>query len=208
MNTKKVAGCAKCIYIKDSTIVKQGTFSERIQDRLLDNNKRLKNEILRLGGDIVRSDRFQKAWTIDHHIRYNVAVHSLEAACYALRIARWLKRRGIKVNEEDVVRAALLHDIGMTEDRVSKSPSYMKAYTHPRAGYRIAKDEFSANKVQLEAIRRHMWPICVLPPLHLTGWIVLTADKASASREAKETAKLKAKSKLKRRGRKTAGDQK
>lgn len=175
---------------------------------LLEKNKRLKKEILRLGGDIVKSDRFQKAWKISHHVRYNVAVHSLEAACYALRIARWLKRRGINVNEEDAVRAALLHDIGMTEDRVSSSPSYMKAYSHPRAGYRIAKEEFHANKVQLEAIKRHMWPICVLPPLHLIGWIVLTADKASASREAKEIAALKAKAKLKRAVRKKHRNQK
>ena len=158
---------------------------------MLEKNKELKEDILRLGGDIVKSDRFKTAWGIGHHVRYNVAVHSLEAACYALRIARWLSRHGIKVNEEDVVRAALLHDLGMTDDRVSRSPAYRKAYSHPRAGYRIAKEEFHANKVQLEAIRRHMWPICVLPPLHLTGWIVLTADKASAGREAKEGAELK-----------------
>lgn len=164
---------------------------------MLEKNKRLKKEILRIGGDIVGSDRFQKAWKIDHHVRYNVAMHSLEAACYALRIARWLSRHGIKVREDDAVRAALLHDIGMTEDRVSRSPSYIKAYTHPRAGYRIARDEFHANKVQLEAIRRHMWPICVVPPVHLTGWIVLMADKASASREARETAEFKAKEKTK-----------
>lgn len=166
---------------------------------MLEKNKELKKDILRLGGDIVGSDRFRKAWNIGHHVRYNVAVHSLEAACYALRIARWFARHGIKVNEEDVVRAALLHDLGMTDDRVSKSPSYRKAYSHPRAGYRIAKEEFHANKVQLEAIRRHMWPICVLPPLHLTGWIVLTADKASASREAKEVAALKTLERIRRK---------
>lgn len=158
----------------------------------------IKNEILRIGGDIIHSDRFRKAWETDHHVEFNVAAHSLEAAGYALLIARWLERHGVKVNEEDVVRAALLHDIGMTEDRVWRSPSYRKAYSHPKRGYQIARDEFGANRQQLEAIRRHMWPLCLIPPRHLTGWIVLTADKASASREAKEVAKLKAKAKLKK----------
>lgn len=168
----------------------------------------VKNEILRIGGDIIRSERFRKAWETTHHVEYNVAAHSLETAGYALLIARWLSRRGVKVNEEDVVRAALLHDIGMTESPVRKSPSYRKAYAHPKEGCRIAKDEFGANRLQLEAIRRHMWPICGVPPLHLTGWIVMMADKASASREAKDIAKRKAKARIRKHAVKKHGGSK
>ena len=169
-------------------------------------SKEVKKEILRIGDDIIRSDRFRKAWETRHHVEYNVAAHSLETAGYALLIARWLSRHGVRVNEEDVVRAALLHDIGMTEGPVSKSPSYRKAYAHPKEGCRIARDEFGANRRQLEAIRRHMWPICGIPPLHLTGWIVMMADKASASREAKDMAERKARARMKRRsGRKHGG---
>ena len=158
----------------------------------------VKKDVLRIGEDIIRSERFREAWETRHHVYYNVASHSLETAEYALLIARWFSRRGIRVNEEDVVRAALLHDIGMTESPVWKSPSYRKAYAHPKEGCRIAKDEFDANRLQLEAIRRHMWPICGVPPLHLTGWIVMMADKASASHEAKDVAKRKARARVKR----------
>lgn len=161
-------------------------------ETLKESNKAFKREIFRMGGDIIRSRRFARAWMVDHHLDYNVAVHSLEVAGYALRIAKWCERHGIKVNEEDVVRACLLHDIGMTEARVKRTPAYRKAFLHPKESYKIARDEYGANKAQLDAIRRHMWPICIVPPTHLTGWIVMMADKASASREAKKVAEHKA----------------
>ncbi|MBR3146851.1 MAG: HD domain-containing protein [Eubacterium sp.] len=160
-------------------------------------NEEIRKDILRLGGDIIHSDRFQKAWNVRHHVDYNIAVHSLEVAGYSLIIARWLARHGVHVNEEDVVRAGLLHDIGMTEDNVFTRPSYIKAFTHPVEGRLIAAKEYSANKVQQNAIHRHMWPICMIPPHHIAGWVVMIADKASASREAKEVAKHRAKDRSK-----------
>lgn len=162
-----------------------------------DSNEEIRKDILRLGGDIIHSDRFQKAWNVRHHVDYNIAVHSLEVAGYALIIARWLARHGVNVSEEDVVRASLLHDIGMTEDNIFTRPSYIKAFSHPVEGRFIAMNEFGANRVQQNAIHRHMWPICMIPPHHLVGWVVMVADKTSASREAKEVAKRKAKNRKK-----------
>lgn len=167
-------------------------------------NEEIRKDILRLGGDIIRSDRFQKAWNVRHHIDYNIAVHSLEVAGYALILTRWLARHGVCVSEEDVVRSSLLHDIGMTEDNVFTRPSYIKAFSHPAEGRFIAAKEFGANRVQQNAIYRHMWPICMIPPHHLVGWIVMIADKASASREAEKVASRKAKEKSAARSAKKA----
>lgn len=152
----------------------------------------LERDVMRIGEDIVNSERFKKALQVRHHVKFNIAVHSLETAAFALRIARWLNRRGFSVDEENVVRASLLHDIGMTENPVFLSPSYKKAFSHPKEGRRIAESEFNANKEQLDAIRRHMWPIGIVPPKHMTGWIVLAADKLSSMREAKRVARQKA----------------
>ena len=138
-----------------------------------------------VGGDIVSSDRFARAQGVPHHAKSeNIQTHSLETAGLALAIARWLGRHGIMMNEADVVRASLLHDIGMTEERVSMQPSYVKAYSHPRAGVCIARDEFDANKNQVNAIAHHMWPICIVPPRTREGWTVLAADKLCSLAEA------------------------
>lgn len=127
--------------------------------------------------DILSSDRFEQAQLVRHHYWTSVAAHSKKTVEYALRICARLKKHGVRINEKDVVRAALLHDIGMTDQKVSRSISFRKAYLHPRKSEQIAKEEFSANEVQCNAIRRHMWPICLIPPRFREGWVVLAADK-------------------------------
>ena len=146
------------------------------------------DDIMGMGKDIVLSDRFAKAWEVPHHSKDgNIAVHSLKTAEYALVLARWLADHDVSVSERDVVRASLLHDIGMTEDSVFLSPSYMKARSHPREGARIARDEFGANDTQVEAILFHMWPVCcVIPPRSAEGWTVSIADKRCSVHEVGE----------------------
>ena len=108
---------------------------------------------------------------------------------YALRISRWLERRGLSLDERDIVRASLLHDIGMTEDDVFLSPSRKKAFSHPREGARIAREEFGANDTQADAVRHHMWPIGLVPPHSMTGWVVVAADKCCSMQETLRFAK-------------------
>lgn len=146
-----------------------------------------KRDVLAVGEDIVSSRRFAKAEGVIHHSKeHNIAAHSVSTAVRALEITRWLNRRGATVDEKDVIRAALLHDIGMTEDSVSGSPSPVRARSHPREGERIAREEFGANDVQLDAIRHHMWPLCLVPPRTVEGWVVVAADKQCSVREAIE----------------------
>ena len=146
-------------------------------------------EVRRIGMDIISSDRFAKAEEVPHHSKSgNIALHSLETAGYALSLSRWLHRHGISVSEWDVVRASLLHDIGMTEDHVFLSPSYKKARSHPSEGARIAREEYGANKLQVEAIQSHMWPVWrAVPPRSMEGWIVSAADKCCSMHETKRT---------------------
>ena len=140
--------------------------------------------------DILSSARFEKAGTVRHHITGNVAEHSRNTAEYGRRMCEWLNRHGIDVSEEDVVQACLLHDIGMTEDRVHDSAGWRKAFWHPRKGARIARDEYHVNKVQYNAIKRHMWPICIIPPRYKEGWVVMAADKYCSIRELSRKRKM------------------
>ena len=151
-------------------------------------NDRMLKDVMELGGDIVYSDRFDAAKKVMHHDKNggNIAAHSIETAEYALLLTRWLNRHGASVSEIDAVRASLLHDIGMTEEEVHQSPSRVKAYSHPREGERIAREEFGANDTQLDAIRHHMWPFCCLvPPKSSVGMVVTMADKMCSLSEVR-----------------------
>ena len=145
------------------------------------------NDVMELGADIIASERFAKAIEVPHHSKDNsIAAHSLETAECALRIARWLNRHGASVDEACAVRASLLHDIGMTEDEVFLSPSHTKGHTHPLEGARIAREEFGADDLQIDAIEHHMWPVCcIVPPHSAEGWVVTAADKLCSFNEAR-----------------------
>ena len=143
----------------------------------------IQDAIFSEGADILNSERFKKAESVQHHKKYHVRGHSLRTAGSALRICDWLNHHGVKVDRRDVIRAGLLHDIGMTEDQVHDSASYRKAYSHPKEGARIAAEEYGANEIQQNAIQRHMWPVCVIPPKHVAGWVVILADKTSSHKE-------------------------
>ena len=147
------------------------------------NEQELLPDVQELGADVLASQRFQDAWKIPHHGNVSVAMHSLHVAKESLRLARWLNRHGGHVNEKDAVCSSLLHDIGMTERVIHKSMPWVKAYTHPTRGSTLAEEEYHVNAVQADAIKRHMWPICVIPPRHLTGWVVTAADKISSMKE-------------------------
>ena len=143
----------------------------------------LLQKVQQAGAEVLNSERFRKAWDIPHHPNVSVALHSLYVAKESCRIAEWLNRHGGHVRVEDAIRCGLLHDIGMTENKIFSSPSWVKAYTHPSRGVEVAEQEYHISEDQADAIRRHMWPICIIPPVHTMGWIVTAADKISSIKE-------------------------
>ena len=161
---------------------------DRGRGRRQERRRAAQDGVAELCSDILASGRFEKAQSVPHHDKhYDIAQHSIEVAEAAYAIAQWLNRHGADIDAKQATRAALLHDIGMTEDAVFGSPSRVKAYTHPEEGARIARAEFGADDEQADAILRHMWPIGHVPPRHASGWVVLVADKwASLAEVAKE----------------------
>ena len=137
--------------------------------------------IRREGGDILESERFLQSMEIIHHKGTNVACHSLDVAEYALYL--YAAGRYPDTDVRDVVRACLLHDIGMTDRKVHGSVSFLKAYSHPRKSAEIAREEYGANQIQIDAILHHMWPICIVPPSSGAGWLLLKADKHCARKD-------------------------
>ena len=137
--------------------------------------------IEREGADILESERFKRAWSTRHHMKTNIARHSLAVTEYALHL--YEQGHYPHTDIRDVVRACLLHDIGMTDEVIHNSVSFMKAYSHPRRSAEIAAKEYGANRVQVDAILHHMWPICIIPPCTPVGWLLLRADKKCSRKD-------------------------
>ncbi len=156
-----------------------------MEERSKASSEEIRGRIRAAGGDILDSERFRRGWKVRHH-NTNLAQHSLRVAAAGIRLCDMLRKRGLEPDEREVVRACLLHDIGMTEETVHGKAAWKKAYEHPRESARIAVEEYGATEDMKNAILRHMWPICVKPPGRLTGWIVVTADKIATSQDLRK----------------------
>ena len=182
MNRGEAVFCARVAFpcVAVTTLTGETSMSARVE---------IRKDIMRMGEDIVTSQRFDKARLLRHHTEDDsVASHSISTAEYALRISRWLERRGVRVNEVDAVRASLMHDLGMTEDEVFESKSSDKAYLHPEEGTCIAYEEFDANLRQMDAVLHHMWPVVGKPPRSSEGWVLVAADKVTSINEVRQRA--------------------
>ena len=108
-----------------------------------------------------------------HHAQVSCLDHSLSTAVIAFKMAR-----SVKADHLTAARAALLHDFYLY-DWHTDSPG-LHGFKHPRISLENAKQYFSLNKIEEDAIKRHMWPLTPVPPRYRESLIVCMADKIAS----------------------------
>lgn len=137
--------------------------------------------IKRHGKDILESPNFIASDKHCQHGTISVKTHSEQVALSALKLARKLP---VKFREKELIRGALLHDYFQYDwhnkkvDIASIMRFYeMHGFTHPRTALENAEKEFQLSKREKEIIKKHMWPLTVIPPMCREAWVVTCADK-------------------------------
>lgn len=141
----------------------------------------LNPEILEHGKDILDSEIFKKAMKTPHHLgTTTVGSHSLSVAERCLRVADLYP--SLKLNRRMMVRAALCHDLGLT-DRDHCNTMGLLAFSHPVYSVMLAK-EYGLNltKEEENMIHRHMFPLSKIPST-MENWVLVYSDKYCADRE-------------------------
>ena len=143
-------------------------------------NNRLVKRIDAYGGDILRSSRFRSTRKNIQHGTVSVYEHSISVAGCSLKIMDGLISLGIRVRERELVRGALLHDYFLYDWHTRKSAKGLKelhGFSHPEIALRNAGRDYRLTPCEREIIRKHMWPLTVVPPMCREAWIVTAADK-------------------------------
>lgn len=135
------------------------------------------NELVRRNGkDILVSKNHRN--TINHiqHGNYSVRKHAIDVARTSLRISESL---GIKCNQRELVRGALLHDYFLYDwhDKDRVQFQRLHGFHHPGIALKNAEDEYELSEREKDIIKKHMWPLTVVPPMCREAWIVTAADK-------------------------------
>ena len=126
--------------------------------------------------DILHSENFQKT---RHHIQHGtmpVYRHCLDVAKQSIQINKAL---GLGCSERDLIRGALLHDYFLYDWHDKNRENYQKlhGFYHPGIALKNARKEYHLTRREEDIIKKHMWPLTIVPPLCREAWVVSMADK-------------------------------
>jgi len=140
---------------------------------------RLAKELITRGSDVIFSESIEPMKTYIQHGTTTVFSHCVSVAKYSLLIAHFLENRfGIKVDRDSLVRGALLHDYFLYDWHDKEVPGRrIHGFTHPRKAMENAVRDFEMNTTEQDIIRKHMFPLTLIPPKHRESFIVCIADK-------------------------------
>lgn len=138
-------------------------------------------EFYNIAEPILRNSEFQRRKTYLHH-NDSVYEHSLRVAWVSYSIAKFLnKYMRFHINISNVIISALLHDFYTTPWREYKSSILWKkhGFVHGKIACNNANQFFAGymNARIENAIKNHMFPLTIIPPKYIEGWIITIADK-------------------------------
>ena len=127
-----------------------------------------------------KDSRFDTMENFMQHGDTTVRQHCIHVAHTAYYLA-W--RFNWKVNEDDLIRGALLHDYFLYDWHENNWPNKIHGYTHPGKALKNAEQDFDLSNRERDMIRHHMFPLTIFPPRTKEGWILCLADKICATGE-------------------------
>lgn len=141
------------------------------------------DEFNQLIAEIVESDEFLQMRQYKHHINGTVYDHSIQVAylCYKHYI-----NHNSKVNLNELLRGALLHDYFLynRHDKTQHINRFLHVFKHPKCALKNAETVYpDLTKTEIDMIKKHMFPLTVLPPTTRGGWLICFYDKLAAIKE-------------------------
>ena len=137
------------------------------------------------GADILKSANMQKEKKFLQHGKVSVYTHSVRVAVLSLFLAELLR---VKVNEEAMMRGALLHDYFLYDWHEKDDSHRWHGFSHARAALKNAKKDFQLGEIEQDVIQKHMFPLNLKPPKYKESVLVCLADKLSALEEGRRKA--------------------
>ena len=142
----------------------------------IEKQKALYNLIKEDAYDIVSADKFRSTKEFMQHGNMSVQRHSINVAKNSILISEKLH---IKCNQRDMIRGALLHDYFLYDWHNKNRDNFQRlhGFYHPGIACKNAAKDYDLTPREENIIKRHMWPLTIVPPLCREAWIVTTADK-------------------------------
>ena len=152
--------------------------AERFRRRF-QKERRLHHAIRENAMDILHSSNFRKTKQHVQHGTMTVNSHCMDVAKSSLYLSEKLAKLHIHCNRRELIRGALLHDYFLYDwhDKEHVQIHNLHGFYHPGIALRNASAEYRLTPRERDIIKKHMWPLTVVPPMCREAWIVTVADK-------------------------------
>ena len=140
-------------------------------------------EFYNIVGEYINHPKVLEMKEYTHHglRRYD---HCFHVAYHTYKITKFLK-----LNYVSATKAAMLHDF-YTNELDDEKNSLKRYCTHPKIALENARRFFGLTELEEDIIKRHMFPITLIPPKYIESWIVdIIDDIASIYERCYATAK-------------------
>lgn len=148
---------------------------------LLNIENMLAVEYMACVGDIIESEKIKKLEQYVQHYHTTRLQHSINVSYYSFLICKFFGW-----DYKSAARAGLMHDMFYYDWRTKKGNRSVHSSWHPRVAVDNARKITSLNKIEKDAIIKHMWPCTLVPPRYKESYVITFVDKICAVCEAAE----------------------
>jgi uncharacterized protein len=142
-------------------------------------NKALDPKFYNITREIMKNEDVKKLGYINHHGQ-SILHHSLKVS-----LVSWKWGSRLNMDTVSLARGALLHDFFLYDwnkvciypDRKFYEIHKRHGFTHPLTALNNAEKRFKLNRKERDIIRRHMFPLTLIPPRYPESWLVMIIDK-------------------------------
>ena len=131
-------------------------------------------EYIKCVEDIFLSPTFQSMEKYIQHGETTCRSHCIQVSYFSYNLAKV-----IGADYMACARAGLLHDLFLYDWHVYAylTGEHFHGLTHPKRALINARENFVLTEMEEDIILKHMWPLTIIPPKHIEGFIVSFADK-------------------------------
>ena len=144
------------------------------EDRILEDIKEILKELDEQG-------RMKYTQRYMQHSDISVYKHCISVAYTSVELA---ERFSLNVNRKELIRGALLHDYFLYDWHEKDASHKWHGFHHAKkACENAARDIPDLNEIEKDMIKCHMFPLNIVPPKYMEGWILCCADKICSGAE-------------------------
>jgi uncharacterized protein len=134
---------------------------------------------LEVAGDIYNSPQLQKLENFEQHLKINRLQHIRSVAFLSFLVSRKLG-----LNYKETARAATMHDLFYYDWHENDLSHKLHGLRHPKFALNNAFYLCGTlTKREQDIIKRHMWPLTLIPPKYPESYVVTMMDKYCAAIE-------------------------